>query len=149
MNPRPILLALAAFAFSCAPLHARKQVVAYVPNWIDLRKFASTIDYQKITHLNIAFENPVDDTGGLSFNPANRELIRLARAAKVKVLVSIGGGSGQAGGGVNDEPWTRQQAHGIGEPVRGHLHAERDEGRQDRENNRIPGMSRSHSFDPA
>lgn len=88
-----ILLAAAVFAISCVPLQARKQVVAYVPNWIDLKSFAKTIDYQKVTHLNIAFENPVNDAGELSFNPANREFIRLARSAKVKVLVSIGGGS--------------------------------------------------------
>lgn len=92
MSCRKILL-LVVLAFSCTPLHARKHVVAYVPNWIDLKKFAGTIDYAKVTHLNIAFENPRDDEGELSFNPANRELIRLARAAKVKVLVSIGGGS--------------------------------------------------------
>jgi chitinase len=90
---RQILLAVTALAFSCVPLQARKHVVAYVPNWIDLESFAKTIDYQKVTHLNIAFENPVNDAGELSFSSANRELIRRARAAKVKVLVSIGGGS--------------------------------------------------------
>lgn len=88
-----ILLAAVVLLFSCVPLHARKHVVAYVPNWIDLAAFAKTISYQKVTHLNIAFENPVNDAGELSFNPANRELIRRARAANVKVLVSIGGGS--------------------------------------------------------
>ncbi|MEY3898403.1 MAG: hypothetical protein RLZZ214_3925 [Verrucomicrobiota bacterium] len=93
MNHLQIFLAAALLALSCASLHARKHVVAYVPNWIDLEKFAKTIDYQKVTRLNIAFENPLNDTGELSFNPANRELIRLARAAKVEVLVSIGGGS--------------------------------------------------------
>jgi chitinase len=92
MNRR-FLFAVAALAVSCLPLHARKNVVAYVPNWIDLEKFARSIDYAKVTHLNIAFENPRDDEGELSFNPANRELIRRARAAGVKVLVSIGGGS--------------------------------------------------------
>ncbi|WP_052574137.1 glycosyl hydrolase family 18 protein [Haloferula sp. BvORR071] len=71
----------------------RKRVVAYVPNWIDLPEFAKTIDYDKVTHINIAFENPKDDSGELSFNPRNEELIRRAKAAKVKVLMSIGGGS--------------------------------------------------------
>ena len=76
-----------------APLHARPRVVAYVPNWIDLPAFAETIDYAKITHLNIAFENPVDEEGRLSFSPGNEALLAKARSHKVPVLVSIGGGS--------------------------------------------------------
>ncbi|MEK7950083.1 glycosyl hydrolase family 18 protein [Luteolibacter soli] len=73
--------------------HADPKVVAYVPNWINLEEFSKTIDYAKVTHLNIAFENPTDDTGELSFNKRNKALLEKAKAAKVKVLVSIGGGS--------------------------------------------------------
>lgn len=40
---------------------AEDRVVAYVPNWIDLAAFAETIDFSKITHLSIAFENPAND----------------------------------------------------------------------------------------
>jgi chitinase len=47
-----------------APLCAQQKTVAYVPNWIDLKAFAETIEYSKITHAN-----------------------------SVQVLVSIGGGS--------------------------------------------------------
>jgi chitinase len=93
MMTRRALFVVAAFLLSCVPLQARKRVVAYVPNWIDLGQFAKTIEYDQITHINLAFENPVNEAGDLSFNPANREVIRRARAAKVKVLVSIGGGS--------------------------------------------------------
>ena len=71
----------------------RKVVVAYVPNWNDTKAFAATVDYAKITHINIAFENPVDDTGALSFSKDNAALIAQAHAHHVKVLVSIGGGS--------------------------------------------------------
>jgi GH18 family chitinase len=71
----------------------RKAVVAYVPNWIDLAKFSAEIDYGKLTHLNIAFENPVNDEGDLSFNRGNDALLRTAKEKGVKVLVSIGGGS--------------------------------------------------------
>lgn len=92
MNRR-LLSTLAVLALSCLPLHARKHVVAYVPNWIPLAEFAKTIPYDRVTHLNLAFENPVDDEGELSFNASNREVIRRAREAKVKVLVSIGGGA--------------------------------------------------------
>ncbi len=67
--------------------------MAYVPNWIDLPAFAETIDYAKVTHLNIAFENPVNDSGDLSFSRKNEALLARAKAHGVPVLISIGGGS--------------------------------------------------------
>ena len=95
VRPSAILLTLLASALLGAGLHAetRPRVVAYVPNWIDLRAFAETIEFGKVTHLNVAFENPVDDGGALSFNPQNAVLLTRAQAQGVKVLVSIGGGS--------------------------------------------------------
>ena len=67
-------------------------VVAYVPNWGDLAAFAETIDYAKLSHIDLAFENPTDDGGHLSYNASNDVLIGKAHAKGVKVLVSIGGG---------------------------------------------------------
>lgn len=72
---------------------AQPRVVAYVPNWIDLDKFAETIDYAKLTHINIAFENPKNADGELSFNHKDAGLVAKAHANQVKILVSIGGGS--------------------------------------------------------
>ncbi len=69
------------------------KVVAYIPNWIDLPSFAKSIAYDKVTHLNIAFENPVDDAGTLSFNQGNGSIIKEAKEHHLKVLLSIGGGS--------------------------------------------------------
>jgi len=83
------LLLLSTWAHSVA---AERRVVAYVPNWIDLDAFSKTIDYSRITHLNLAFENPVSDDGDLSFNRKDDSLIANARAHKIPVLVSIGGG---------------------------------------------------------
>lgn len=71
----------------------RPLVVAYVPSWIDLAAFAPTIDYAKLTHINIAFENPINAEGDLSLNQRNKVVIDLARKHRVKVLLSIGGGS--------------------------------------------------------
>ena len=71
----------------------RPVVVAYVPNWIDLNRFAPSIDYPKVTHLNLAFENPTNDDGDMSWNPQDAVLVRQARSHQVKVLLSIGGGS--------------------------------------------------------
>ncbi|MDB5295260.1 MAG: glycoside hydrolase family protein, partial [Phycisphaerales bacterium] len=72
---------------------SRPRVVAYVPNWVDLKSFVDTIDYPKLTHINVAFENPKTDAGDLSFSSKNDLLIAKARANGVKVLVSIGGGA--------------------------------------------------------
>ncbi len=74
-------------------LQAQPKVVAYVPNWIDLAAYAETIDYSKLTHINVAFENPTDEYGKLSFNPENEALISKAKTHHVKILISIGGGS--------------------------------------------------------
>jgi len=68
------------------------KVVAYIPNWNNLNTLANTLDYAKLTHINIAFEN-ADVNGNLSYNSNNTVLITKARAKGVKVLVSIGGGS--------------------------------------------------------
>jgi chitinase len=72
---------------------AQTKIVAYVPNWVDLATFVDSIDYAKLTHINIAFENPVDDAGTLSFSSKNDVLIARAHEKRVKVLVSIGGGA--------------------------------------------------------
>lgn len=91
---KTLLLSLCLSSLLAWPAaHARKMVVAYVPNWVNLEEFAKGIDYSKLTHINIAFENPTDDEGNLSFNKRNVALMERAKAAKVKVLVSIGGGS--------------------------------------------------------
>lgn len=91
---RKFLFIVATILFlAVAARAADKVIVAYVPNWIDLAKFSETIDYKKITHINIAFENPTNDAGDLSFNRKNQPLIDAARKANVKILVSIGGGA--------------------------------------------------------
>jgi len=82
--------ALFLFAFSVC---AEKRIVAYVPNWVDLNTFVGAIDYAKLTHINIAFENPRNAEGDLSFSPKYDVLIAMARTNGVKILVSIGGGS--------------------------------------------------------
>lgn len=91
---KTLLLSFGLAALLATPVaHARKKVVAYVPNWVNLEEFSKGIDYSKLTHINIAFENPVDDEGNLSFNKRNTALMERAKAANVKVLVSIGGGA--------------------------------------------------------
>jgi len=91
-------LRFALFATVLSPLisfsaSAEIRVVAYVPNWVDLKSFSETIDYSKLTHINIAFANPTNDDGKLSVNPDDQILMAKARVNHVKVLISIGGGS--------------------------------------------------------
>ena len=87
------ILVVMALLFLRTVAQAQERVVAYVPNWIDLSSFADTIGYSKVTHLNIAFENPTNDRGDLSFNRKNEALLIRAKTHRVPVLVSIGGGS--------------------------------------------------------
>ena len=76
-----------------APMTAYK-VVAYVPNWNDnTAAFAKTIDYAKITHINLAFQNPINDAGDMEFAAGSEVIVAEAHKRNVKVLVSIGGGS--------------------------------------------------------
>ncbi len=49
------------------------------------------VQFDKITHLNIAFVNP-DSSGNLLFPKAFDSLVNIAHQHKLKVLVSIGGG---------------------------------------------------------
>lgn len=86
------LISLPMSGLSAAPPDEFR-VVAYVPNWIDLNKLSSKIPYDRLTHINVAFENPINDEGELSFHSQNELLIRAAHEHGVKVLVSIGGGS--------------------------------------------------------
>ena len=92
-----IILVLGVFNLSMA----QKKVIAYVPNWIDLNSFSSTIQYSKLTHINIAFENP-DANGYLSFNSGSNTIIQAAHNQNVKVFVSLGGGSVSEGGAIRD-----------------------------------------------
>jgi chitinase len=66
---------------------AQPRVVGYIPNDLDV-----AIDFDKITHLNLAFENP-DESGNLSFASINTRYIQQAHAKSKKVLVSLAGGA--------------------------------------------------------
>lgn len=81
------LMVLAGSAVA-APL----KLVGYVPNWIDTPGFAGSIAYSNLTHLNLAFENPTNAAGDLSFQARNAAIRDQAKAQGVQVLISIGGG---------------------------------------------------------
>jgi chitinase len=86
-------LALAAngrtFQLNSAP--ARFKIVAYFPAW-NLANIATVVDFNKVTHLNIAFINPGQD-GTFAANAELKNAAELAHAKNVKVLAAIAGGS--------------------------------------------------------
>jgi chitinase len=67
------------------------RVIGYLPGKENLVQSAKSIDYSKITHLNIAFINP-DSTGTLTTTENLKEVAALAHAQNVKIMASIGGG---------------------------------------------------------
>jgi chitinase len=82
------ILTLIFMLGTIVPLSAQKKIVGYAYTTTS----ASKIDFTRITHLNLAFENP-DDAGNLSFGSGSNALIIAAHANNVKVLVSICGGA--------------------------------------------------------
>jgi chitinase len=86
------MLTLSLIGMTALTAPAPKLIVGYMQNWNDLAAQAAMVDFDKLTHLNIAFENPVDDQGTMSYLPENDLLVAKAHAKKVKVLISIGGG---------------------------------------------------------
>lgn len=87
------VLLFLGLACATTPAQAQHKVVAYVPNWVNLETFTPKIDFAKLTHINIAFENPRNDQGEMSYHRRNDLLIAVAHQNKVQVLVSIGGGA--------------------------------------------------------
>jgi chitinase len=75
--------------------NAQRKVVGYVAN-----EDVITVDYGRITHLNISFLNPTDVNGTLNFTSWDFKIVPLrtayvvdAHARGVKVLASLAGGS--------------------------------------------------------
>jgi chitinase len=73
--------------FTGSSLNAQQKIVGYIPNDLSFN-----IDFNKITHLNLAFENP-DAAGNLSYAVNNSSYIQQAHTKGKKVLVSLGGGA--------------------------------------------------------
>ena len=73
------------------------RIVGYVPSWIDVPSFTQKFDFKQVTHLNYSFLNP--DASGNLLGPNNglTQLVAKAHENKVKVLISIGGGSAAEG----------------------------------------------------
>jgi chitinase len=82
----------------CSVACAQLKVVGYVYTTGNV----SVVDWSKITHLNLAFENP-DDAGNLSYGSGNNTFVQKAHDNNVKILVSI------CGGGASNDAVIRQR----------------------------------------
>jgi chitinase len=71
---------------------AQRRVVGYLPMYNFRQPEISKIPLAGLTHLNLAFLRP-DSTGAVSLPNWVDSVITLAHAAKINVLISIGGGS--------------------------------------------------------
>ncbi|MCR8556702.1 hypothetical protein KXD93_03575 [Mucilaginibacter sp. BJC16-A38] len=71
------------------------RVVGYLPTYSLADGTGAAFDFSTITHLNIAFINP-DGNGVFTIPSGLSDVVNAAHAKKVKVLVSIGGGSAPA-----------------------------------------------------
>jgi chitinase len=76
---------------------AQFRVVAYLPTWVSPATAIAQVDLNKLTHLNIAFSNPGDNTGAV-LTPADglttaqiTTIVNACHAKNVKVFMSIGG----------------------------------------------------------
>lgn len=69
-----------------------KLIVGYIQDPQDAPAKTDRIDFKKITHLNVAFANPIDTAGNLSLPTNLVEIVSRAHHYGVKVLISIGGG---------------------------------------------------------
>lgn len=85
-----------AFMLMASATSAQQKVVGYVGNEDPL----VSVDYSRITHLNMAFINPTDAAGTLNFTnwqqgiiPMKTQYVTNAHAHGKKVLVSLAGGT--------------------------------------------------------
>ncbi len=70
-----------------------KRIVGYLVAGGDVDTKLEQIALTKVTHLNLAFENPINDDGDLSFHPNNAKVIAHCKRIGIPVLISICGGS--------------------------------------------------------
>ena len=76
------------------PSEGKKKIVGYLPDWS--YSFYKTMNFDELTHINIAFCNP-DETGNLSCYIPDKELnniVEKAHSNNVSVLASLGGAGG-------------------------------------------------------
>lgn len=88
--------------FSFSAFAQQYRVVGYLPYYQFGR--ADDVDFEKLTHLCLAFANPIDNSGTLSIGGRDIDpIVEAAHEADVKVLLSL------AGGALDSEWWAAWQ----------------------------------------
>lgn len=90
-----LLLAIMICCLVSNAQQSKFRVIGYLRLQNILDGEATKIDYNKVTHINIAFINP-DSTGNFSPIPGLKAFVDNVHQHHVKVLASIGGGSAPA-----------------------------------------------------
>ena len=96
MKTQPLLILLAIFCISlrapAAETEPNFKIVGYYPTEAAMKVDPSTVPFDKLTHINLAFVNP-DNSGNFKQNfDALIPFIKAAHQKNVKVLYSISGG---------------------------------------------------------
>lgn len=73
------------------------KVIGYVPNWGNWPGIASSLQWDKLTHVHIAFYNPPSTASSvITGNAGLTSFVSSAQTNNVKVLASLGGANGDA-----------------------------------------------------
>ena len=71
--------------------HAQFKVVGYLVNWSGFLSGASAVDYDKVTHINVAFINPMDASGTLGPTNDLGNVSTVVHNNNSNILASLGG----------------------------------------------------------
>ena len=78
------------------PSNAQFKVVGYLVNWNNFVGGANAIDYNKVTHINVAFINPMDASGTLGPTASLSTVVGIVHTNNSKILASLGGAGANA-----------------------------------------------------
>jgi chitinase len=92
------LITLCVMGITTLRSHAQFKVVGYLVNWGNFVSDASSVDYTRVTHINIAFLNP-DASGVLSPTTNLSNVVTIVHNNNRKILASLGGASAPASWG--------------------------------------------------
>jgi chitinase len=86
-----LLYTMAIMCIASFTTQAQFKVVGYLVNWNNFIGGANAVDYNKVTHINVAFINPTDATGTLGPTTGLATVSGIVHTNNAKILASLGG----------------------------------------------------------